>query len=149
MSRISGIRFFAAVVTLVVIATLVAAIVVLGPPAKQRELKLDQRRVADLIGIKNAVAVYVRQHEALPADLSVLANMPGTRIARSDPETGASYEYAVLDERSYRLCAVFAAAPEGDRAALPYYTEAGWAHEAGHECFERTEAVKKMRPSEP
>lgn len=142
MSRISGIRLFAAAVTLVVVATIVAAIVVLGPPGKQRQLRLDERRVADLIGIKNAVATYVRQHEALPSDLAALAKLPGVRIKQADPETGASYEYAVVDERSYRLCAVFATKSEGDRVAPPYF-ETGWAHEAGRQCFERKETVNK------
>lgn len=143
MSGISGIRLFAAAVTLVVVATIVAAIVVLGPPAKQRQVRLDERRVVDLVGIKNAVAAYVRQHEALPPDLAALAGLAGTRIKQSDPETGASYEYAVIDERSYRLCAVFATKSEEDRVPPPYFNEAGWSHEAGHQCFERTEVVNK------
>lgn len=143
MSRISGIRLFAVAVTLVVVATIVAAIVVLGSPADQRRLRLDEQRVADLIGIKNAVAVYVRQQETLPSDLAALTKQPGIRIKQSDPETGASYEYAVVGERSYRLCAVFAAKSEGDRVPPPYFNEAGWAHEAGRQCFEQIEAAKK------
>src|SRR3954471_1216245 len=108
MSRISGIRLFVGSVTLVVVATVVAAIIVLGAPGEQRQLRLDERRVGDLIGIKNAVTLYVTQHDALPSNLAALADQPNLRIKQSDPETGAAYEYAIVGERSYRLCAVFA-----------------------------------------
>ena len=143
MSRISGIRLFVASVTLVVVATVVGAIIVLGSPGQQRLLRLDERRVGDLVGIKNAVTLYVTKYDALPLDLAALANQPNLRIKQSDPETGAAYEYAIVGERSYRLCAVFADKSEGDRVPPPYFNEAGWEHEAGHQCFERIEAAKK------
>ena len=140
MSR-AGLRGFVAAVTLVVAATVIAAIAVLGSPAEQRKLRFDERRVSDLIGIKRAVTLYVHQHEALPPDLAALANLPGARIQTSDPETGAAYEYSVVSAKSYRLCAVFARRSEGDRTPAPYFNESGWEHEAGHRCFDRTESA--------
>jgi len=143
VSRISGVRLLVVAVTLVVIATLVASIMVLGSPGKQRQLRLDERRVGDLIGIKNAITFYVNQHDALPLDLGALANQPNLRIRRTDPETGAPYEYASVGGRSYRLCAVFAASSQGDRIPAPYFNEMGWEHGPGRQCFDRKEEAHK------
>ena len=143
MSRISGIRLLVAAVTLVVAVTVAAAIAVLGPPSQQRQLRLDNRRVADLIAIKEAIAFYVNQHDALPSDLAALARQAELRIKRTDPETGAPYEYASLGGRSYRLCAVFAAKSETGQIPARSYNEPGWGHGSGRQCFDRREAARK------
>jgi hypothetical protein len=143
MSRVGSLRLFVAAVTFVVAATVVAAIIVLGSPAEQRQLHLDERRVADLIGIKHAVTLYVLRQSRLPPDLAAVADQPGTRIHKLDPETGAAYEYSVVGELSYRLCAVFARRSEDPRTPAPYFNEGGWEHEAGHQCFDQVEALKK------
>lgn len=143
MSRISGIRLLVAAVTLVVVATVAAAIAVLGPPSQQRQVRLDNHRIADLIAIKDAIAFYVNQYDALPSDLAALANQAELRIKRTDPETGAPYEYVSLGGRSYRLCAVFAAESEASQIAAQSYNEPGWGHGSGRQCFDRREAVRK------
>jgi hypothetical protein len=139
----SGIRLLIAAVTLVVAASVVVAIVVLGSPAEQRQLRLDERRVADLIGIRNAVTHYIQKNDALPPNLSAIARQEAVRIKQSDPETGTPYEYEITGEMAYRLCAVFARKSEGDGAPPPYFNETGWEHEAGHQCFDRSEPARK------
>jgi hypothetical protein len=143
MSRVGSLHLFAAAVMLVVAATLVTALFVLGTPTEQRQLRLDERRVADLIDIKTAITAYVVQHGSLPPDLAALEDRPGRRIRKSDPETGAAYEYSPVSGLSYRLCAVFARRSEGNGAPAAYFNEGGWEHEAGHQCFNLAESLKE------
>ena len=66
-------RWLVIAASMVVIATVVAAIVVMGSPSAQRESRLDERRVRDLDRIAGAVRNHAEQHGALPADLQGFA----------------------------------------------------------------------------
>ncbi|HVI57926.1 MAG TPA: hypothetical protein VM619_03495 [Luteimonas sp.] len=121
----------------VVVAAVVAAFVVMGPPAAQREARLDARRVQDLQRLAGGIESHARLHDALPAALATLAAQPGARWPTHDPATGAPYGYAVTGKRSFRLCAVFAtdtARAPGD--AAPWGGDE-WSHAVGERCFDR------------
>jgi hypothetical protein len=127
-----------AIVTAVVAASVIAAIVMLGGPGGQRQRKMDEVRVQNLTYLALSVNGYFIRHKSLPADLDALAKEPGYRISRLDPATGRPYGYEVLGATAYRVCADFA----GDSAAdssEPYnaYANVGWAHARGHQCFDR------------
>ena len=123
-----------------VLATLIAAVWVMDSPAVQRDLRLDQRRVAELSELQVLVEDWARTRGALPVSLAQIAAQPGMAPSLRDPLDGTSYGYAVLGARRYRLCAVFAT----DTAAMrePPSPQTGrpveWAHPAGPHCFERT-----------
>lgn len=129
-------RWLAIAASVVVVATVVAAVLVMGSPSAQREAKLDARRAADLFRIASAVDRWVERHDALPPDLAALAAEPGVRLAVADPVTGAPYAYAVTGPRSYELCATFTTdtARSGDVAGWPGEV---WSHASGRHCFER------------
>ncbi|WP_407353818.1 hypothetical protein [Luteimonas sp. R10] len=120
---------------LVVVATVAAAVAVMGTPAARREAKLDDRRVRDLQRIGVAVDDYREQHDALPPDLATLAGRPGQRLAIADPVSGTPYAYEITGERSYRLCAVFTTDTAEVLADVRWSSE--WNHGAGRQCFER------------
>jgi type II secretory pathway pseudopilin PulG len=143
MNRAIGIRILVFAISIAVFAAIVAAIVVMGPPSQQRQRRLDERRVQDLSTIVNTISKYTSTHEALPADLSVLGKQPGPRRAPTDPETGAPYEYIVLNAESYQLCAVFATPSADENAAAPYLQREGWTHGTGRQCFERNQKIGK------
>ena len=112
-----------------VVAAVGAAFYVLGTPSEQRLIRLDERRVEDLNGIRAGVNAYWRTNQRLPASLDEARE--GTALYR-DPESGDAYGYRVLGERSYELCATF------DREFTP--EEPGlanrfWPHPAGRHCF--------------
>jgi hypothetical protein len=127
-----------AIVTAVVAASVIAAIVMLGGPSGQRQRKMDEVRVQNLTYLALSVNGYFIRHKVLPADLDALAKEPGYRISRLDPGTGKPYGYEILGATTYRLCAEFA----GDSAAdspesYNAYANVGWAHPQGHQCFDR------------
>jgi hypothetical protein len=117
-----------------VVASLAAAVAVIGTPAQQRELRLDETRVRDLQQLQQAVLAFRRDEGRLPARLDAL---PGVRAAATDmrdPGTGAPYGYRAPGGDRYELCARFARASprEGGR-----WVDADWRHPAGPYCYTR------------
>ncbi|MGH8085278.1 MAG: hypothetical protein ACREPV_08365 [Lysobacter sp.] len=130
-------RWLAIAASVVVVATVVAAIRVMGSPSAQREMKLDSRRIDDLNHIVQVIEHYAELNNALPADLATLARQPGQRLAITDPVDGAAYGYEVTGKRSYRLCAVFATDTAKTPAMDGRWNADDWDHGAGRYCFER------------
>lgn len=133
-------RTLMVVATVVVVATLAAALLVMESPSKQRERRIDQRRTGELTAIADAIDAWVLARKALPASLAELARQPGLSLPIVDPVDAAPYGYAVVSARAYRLCANFATSTADPRrgAAGRYWTASEWRHPAGPHCFERT-----------
>ncbi|WP_202841474.1 hypothetical protein [Luteimonas saliphila] len=137
MSGASAGRVLVILAAVVIAATVITAIMVIGSPAAQRASKLDTRRVADLRRIETAIGEHAKLHDALPRDLGALLPGAGRALVTVDPETGAPYGYEAVDRRRYRLCADFTTdSRDPVRQAEPVYDDA-WLHPAGRHCFER------------
>ena len=118
-----------------VLATSVAAIVVIGAPASQRQARLDERRVDDLQRIEAAIVGYARREGRLPPSIEVLPRETGRRLSLVDPLGAAAYRYEPDEGRRYRLCAEFAT---DTRDVLRHDAgfDEGWRHPIGAHCFE-------------
>lgn len=152
------------VASLVIVASaIVYSFMIMGSPAKQRNLRLDDRRVTDLQNIQYQVINYWQQKERLPENLEVLAN-PLTGSTLPTPplfEKGEKYEYNAKSKLIFELCATFALPmPKGWQEnggvvrpypLIPSYQKdvsisygsgyginESWDHQAGRACFERT-----------
>jgi hypothetical protein len=114
-----------------VVATVVAALLVMDPPSEQRAERLDAIRVEHLQLLSQRIDAHVEVQGTLPATLSEVASGPGDAVG--DPVTGDAYGYESTGERGYRLCATF------DTRLAPAATgmRDEWRHPAGHHCFER------------
>lgn len=135
----------------VLIVMLVAGFMVMGSPAEQRALRLDQERVNDLQQIQSRVVDHWRAHDVLPTSLDELSSAVGiTHAVPRDPETDAAYTYRTTDDLTFELCAVFARAsqdthrspisPSFERDAYISDPDTGaiaWQHPAGEHCFTR------------
>ena len=139
-------RWLLVAAAVVVVATIVAAVATMGLPSTQRDIRLDERRVRDLQRIDTAVHGYAGSHGSLPPDLATLAAQPGRSLAIADPVDASAYTYEPIDERTFRLCAVFIT----DTAEPPQAEDARvadeWLHGAGRHCFQRK--LKKDRSKE-
>ena len=136
---------------------------IMGSPAEQRLLRLDDRRISDLENLQYQIINYWQQKEKLPKNLTELSNPLTGYSLPVDPEfeKGNIYEYSVKDKLTFELCATFAAPmPKGWReysggeimpmmdfvkrdVAVSYPYPGGgvnesWEHEVGRTCFERT-----------
>jgi hypothetical protein len=131
-------RWIAIVACVVVVATVVAAIFVMGSPSSQRLQRLDEHRIADLGRIAQAIEVYRDAHDRLPASLALLAAEPGSRLAVADPATAEPYSYIVLGPRDYRLCARFDTDTSTTVDAPMAWAPGDWNHGTGLQCFKRS-----------
>lgn len=125
----------------VAIGTVVASITMMGGPNEQRRVRIDANRIDDLAAIENAVRAHAVEHGALPANLAALKH-PGRVLMLEDREGRGAYEYAIVDDKRFRLCATF----DTDTAKRPTFeypaSQQRWAHAAGRQCFTLTLSPK-------
>src|SRR3546814_19715875 len=76
----------------VVVATVIGAIAVMGSPGEQRKLRIDEHRINDLRAIEAAVRLHRKDTGSLPEDLATLDARPGVALDLADPQTGPPYE---------------------------------------------------------
>jgi hypothetical protein len=113
----------------VVGAAIVVGLYVSGSPSDQRLLRLDERRVADLMRLSSALSRYFSETGELPADLGELVD--GRRLSSlpRDPVSDSSYVYMITGDEQFELCAEFSRESEYDP------NENFWGHAAGRACF--------------
>ena len=80
----------------VVTVSVVAGLVLVGPPSEARARKLDARRVEDLQRQSAAVDLYRSRRGRLPASLNEASREAGDSQTVGDPLTGRPYPYQVL-----------------------------------------------------
>jgi len=154
---------FGGVGVLLVALAVIYSFAIMGSPAKQRQLRLDERRVGDLQNIQYQIINYWQRKEKLPKDLAELADpLSGWSLpVPPEFEKGEKYEYNALAPLQFELCATFALPmPKGWReyqggvmpmpymeypkdatVSYPYPAPGGvnesWDHQTGRTCFER------------
>ncbi|MFQ5742210.1 MAG: hypothetical protein ACE5HV_01345 [Acidobacteriota bacterium] len=130
----------------VVVVAVVSGLIVLGPPSEQRARRLDDRRVEALRGITRAVDLYWTRHGRLPASLDELSRESGVNINSHDPGTAQLYDYRVLGDKTYELCAHFQRdLPEPPQRVSKVF----WSHGAGRQCFQpKVEEVLRQQDTE-
>jgi len=129
-------RAFALLSTLAVVAAVIWGFAIVGSPDTRRQERMDDRRLDALRDIQREIQDLLVDPEepavlrrALPASLDELAAAARDRkIEKTDPETGIPYDYRVLSESTYELCAVFLFARDETRAVF-------WNHPAGRHCY--------------
>ena len=133
-----ALRPLTAATILAVTGCIAYALVLMGTPSQQRDLRLDNERRSDLANIASNIDQYWQLNDALPAQLSDLY-APRYNLNRiDDPETGTPYEYRPLDGLDgarYELCAVFATDTAESPPRQPGYSQTAWAHGKGRVCF--------------
>lgn len=116
----------------VVVAAIVTGVLMVGTPTEGRLQRLDARRIEDLRGIMQATDSIWARSQRLPASLQELADDPRLDVQTVDPGSGEPYEYTVVGEDSYELCATFDR-QSPDRA--PRSSSEFWRHGPGRHCF--------------
>jgi hypothetical protein len=130
------------VVALAVLASVFGGFFIVGTPAAQRERRFDEERITDLQMIQNEIINYWIQKETLPAKLSEMENSISGFAVPQDPQSEDAYEYNVLSDLSFELCAEFKTSSRDFDGAyqMPKYGlfQQNWQYQAGRTCFERT-----------
>lgn len=126
-----------------------------GSPQTQRQKRLDQERASRLDQLTYQMDEFYRNQKRLPADYEELRRQSTwwTETIGIDPETNSSFEYSMITEKDYQLCATFGlSSTETDSYRYPVSTNNEipfWQHEAGHVCFKRTVRIQPEIPPIP
>lgn len=133
------------IVSLVVGVAVIAGFWTAGSPFEQRLIRFDNQRVNDLNSIQSRVINYWQNKDNLPESLSDLEDDLRGFSVPVDPETNEPYDYKVLGDLTFELCAEFDTNSKDSNQARysePYPTIRGesdsWSHTEGENCFERT-----------
>jgi len=166
VSKFKKAKIFAYLGIVAVIVVIVFGFMVVGSPAKQRNLRFDNQRTNDLNNIQWQIISHWQQNNTLPQSLSDLEDdLSGYKIP-NDPKTDLPYEYNVkvrgIDSNeskvkpSFELCANFALSTQDNKGRGDYYGggyggiamsrydavsypdgNESWKHGAGKACFIR------------
>jgi|SRR3989344_1283104 len=134
-------KTFVYIVIGAVAVAIVASFFVIGTPNEERLRRFDDKRVSDLYSIQSETLNFWIKKERLPQTPSELESDLGYFTVPTDPQTKAPYEYRVLGQYQFELCASFVT--EG-ASTSDYYTpalygfESKWNHGIGRTCFTRT-----------
>ena len=119
----------------IVVAAVGYSIYVVGTPGQQRNVRLDQQRIADLRSISHNVDRYLELNGEMPARLIDLQGPQYSVPSIEDPQTGAPYEYRIIEGADYELCAVFVTESPERQAERRPFSESIWDHGPGRTCF--------------
>ncbi len=155
-------RSVAIAVSVLVVATILSGLLIIGTPGEVREYRFDDEKVSDLQSIQSEIVGYWQTEDKLPATLSDLNDSLGSFTVPVDEQTGAGYAYATTSALSFKLCATFNAPTQPDsptiasEPVIPSPAGAGqdletdsWYHGAGTTCFSRTIDPKRYPPVTP
>lgn len=134
----------AAASSVFVVGWIIAGFFIIGTPAEQRDIRMDEERISDLQEISYAIDLHYSDEESLPEDLSSIKDR---YFSINDPETNAPYEYRVIDENSYELCATFERGRINNEMRQRWEAGSEWDYTEGRNCFERdAEDIYKPLP---
>lgn len=136
-------KFVAIILSLVVLASVVVGILLIGSPSKQRDIMQDRDRVLGLANLQQQLIDFYQSKGELPKTLAVLSDpLTGTVVPR-DPETGEFFEYTSTSKLSFTLCANFKTESPKEMNSVSYMYPSitdgeHFKHKAERTCFERT-----------
>lgn len=127
-------KLIAELVSVAVLVSVSFGFYTVGTPWQQRSRNLDRERVNNLETIERSVFDYHRKNNQLPKELIGLKDYFSFRPMPVDPEIKTPYEYRVLDQSSFELCATFKTklVPDYGRDSRQ---DRKWDHEPGKKCF--------------
>ena len=124
-------RVFAATALLAAAGAVVFGLYLNGTPAEQRLVRQDEQRRSDLSRLSAAIDIaYQIGNSSLPQTLEEVLVTRRLRGIPVDPVSGENYDYEIVAENQYRLCALFARPSEEYGIGLDF-----WQHGAGRRCF--------------
>jgi len=133
-------RVFVWAVSISVICSVAFGFFIVGSPATQRVVQLDQERIWNLQTLQSQIVFYYQQKGVLPETLALLRDDISGFVPPHDPESGEAYEYQKADELSFMLCADFKIENMVSSKVSSRYISSfdNWDHGVGYTCFTRT-----------
>lgn len=130
-------NLFIAIFTLFVIALIIVGFIIGGTPASMRDLTLDSTRMANFHELERQIQNYYQTNSSLPKNLTELTNLSSGNY--TDPTTRKSYDYKIISQFSYQLCATFSTDSNSKTASSIYISSPSTdKHKKGYDCLNFT-----------
>jgi hypothetical protein len=153
-------KFLAILAAVVVFGGIVAGFFIIGTPGQERLRRFDERRVNDLQQVQSKIISYWQKKDRLPKSFIDLKDDIRGFAPPKDPQTSEPYEYNILGDLKFELCATFNAARPSSKNSPqyddgPYYEgyadpySQNWDHGKGRVCFSRTIDPELYQPKLP
>jgi hypothetical protein len=123
--------------SIIVFCLIVIGLFLIGSPSKLRNQNFDKKRVDDLSFIQSEIISYWQLKERLPENLSDLNDPLRNFEVPFDPETKESYDYKVISQEEFEICANFKTEQKIDETKPNFATPYGFDHGSGNVCFYR------------
>ncbi len=142
------IRTYFYVALIIVISALVFAFAFGESPVEARNKKLDNAILNDFSSIESALNRYHEDNEKLPESLSILEQEIEfiSQDDLTDPETSSVYQYDILGDEKYELCANFRTSNLEDDDRMNEFYKETWPHDKGHQCIKKNIEDSKPMP---
>lgn len=119
----------------VLIISFIGAFFLIDSPAMARVKAYDQTRASNLSEIRYTINNYYNENDKLPETLKDLHNQTAF-LKITDPKTDKAYEYSIVDELTYELCATFNTSIKDSNEKEQYrFSPDGFIYEEGRNCF--------------
>ena len=141
-------NLFIAVFSIFVVALIVIGFVIGGTPASMRDLTLDSTRIANFHEIDRLIQNYYQTNSALPKSLSDLTSLSSNSY--TDPKTRKPYDYKIVSEFNYQLCATFSTDSNSKTASSAYPSTSNIdKHRKDYDCLNFTlpAYITKLTPT--
>ncbi|MCX6784993.1 MAG: DUF5671 domain-containing protein [Candidatus Komeilibacteria bacterium] len=147
-------KLLATLMAVMVIASVVIGIFLIGTPVDQRNRRFDDTRVQALQNLQSQILNYWMQKQSLPEKLNQLEDSISGFVVPTDPDTKNGYEYKIITPLSFELCATFKTSGQDfpptikvESMTQPYGSlQQNWDHQAQLTCFTRTIDPELYKP---
>lgn len=147
-------KLLAGVIVVIVIASIVIGVLLIGTPADQRNRRFDDTRIQSLQNLQSQIVNYWIQKKVLPERLGQLEDSISGFVVPVDPESKQAFDYKVANPLSFELCAGFKTNSQdflpdasGVKMTSPYDSfQQNWDHRAEKTCFTRTIDPELYKP---
>lgn len=147
-NKIIQIYFYSSLV--IILAAFVGSLFVVESPGETRDRRYDNLILDNFNNIDSAVSSYYLEYKKMPEGLNELKTEYSYLGDDSikDPNK-ISFEYKVIDGKTYELCATFRTSNKNDNNPEYSYYKDRWSHDAGYQCLRQKvhdENVKEIAP---
>jgi len=125
---------------IIIIAVFVSALLIVESPKEARDRKLDNTTLEDFNIIFDGLNNYYSENQRMPITLEELKSevLFVTEENLRDSDTNQAYEYNVIADKKYQLCAVFKTSNiDGQDVSKKFYRET-WPHKIGKQCIDKS-----------
>ncbi len=146
-------------ITLLSIIAVVYGFSIIPSPVQEQTIATDQKRVVDIAQLQTSIDDYYQTNKTLPSSLDEITTNTyntSTLLEKTDPQTKQPYEYTLLDQYTYQLCADFTTdstkeSPDTYDTTVsdyPVYKDQ-FKHLSGHICFTKREPIPQNPSTYP